>query len=117
MVSDPTFDELIHAPARLRICGLLRHVDQIEFAVLRDILEISDASLSKHLKTLQKAGYVSLTKNHSQTRTDARRLTWIQQTRIGRDAFDSHIRELERITTATPETHPTTTTEQAENQE
>lgn len=38
------FDEAIHAPLRLRICGLLRRVDQLDFAVLRDTLEVSDAA-------------------------------------------------------------------------
>lgn len=46
------FDEAIHAPLRLRICGLLRRVHQLDFAVLRDTLEVSDATLSKHVKTL-----------------------------------------------------------------
>jgi DNA-binding MarR family transcriptional regulator len=94
---EPAFDETIHAPTRLRICGLLRHLNDIDFPVLRDTLGISDASLSKHLKVLLNAGYVSMTKNPSQTRSDARRLTRIKQTRTGRHAFDAHMEELRRI--------------------
>jgi DNA-binding MarR family transcriptional regulator len=97
MVTEPAFDETIHAPIRLRICGLLRHVDQIDFAVLRDSLGLSDTSLSKHLKVLLDAGYVSMTKSPSPARSDARRLTWIKQTRAGRHAFDAHMEELRRI--------------------
>ncbi len=95
--TEAAFNEVIHAPTRLRICGLLRCVDKIEFAVLRDTLAISDASLSKHLKVLLDAGYASMTKTSSPGRSDARRLTWIKQTRNGRRAFDAHIEELQRI--------------------
>lgn len=97
MVIQPAFDETIHAAIRLRISGLLRHLDEIDFAVLRDTLGISDATLSKHLKVLHDAGYISMTKAASPIRTDARRLTWIRQTPTGRHAFDAHIEELRRI--------------------
>ena len=97
MVTEAAFDETIHAPIRLRICGLLRHLDEIDFAVLRDTLGTSDATLSKHLRVLLDAGYISMTKSPSQARSDARRLTWIRQTRTGRHAFDAHMEELRRI--------------------
>ena len=91
------FDDVIHAPARLRICGVLRAVEQMDFAVLRDTLNVSDATLSKHLKTLAEAGYVSLTKAASAARTDARRLTWVALTPAGRNAFDAHVQALKEI--------------------
>ncbi|WAP51626.1 transcriptional regulator [Arthrobacter sp. ATA002] len=91
------FNDLIHAPSRLRICGLLRAVNQMDFSVLRDGLGISDAALSKHLKTLAGAGYVQLAKAASADRQDARRLTWIGLTPAGRDAFDAHVRALRDI--------------------
>lgn len=94
---EPAFDETIHAPMRLRICGVLRRVDEIDFAVLRDTLGTSDATLSKHLRVLVDVGYVSTTKSPSPTRSDARRLTWIKQTRNGKRAFDAHMEELRRI--------------------
>ncbi|MEV1295667.1 transcriptional regulator [Pseudonocardia sp. NPDC049635] len=91
------FDDTIHAPVRLRISGILRHVEQIDFAVLRDTLGITDATLSKHLRVLVDAGYATTTKSRSATRSDARRLTGIAQTRSGRAAFDAHVAELRRI--------------------
>lgn len=91
------FDDTIHAPVRLRISGTLRRIDQIEFAVLRDTLGVTDATLSKHLKVLVQAGYATTIKSRSATRSDARRLTWIAQTRAGRAAFDAHVEELRRI--------------------
>lgn len=112
MAVEPAFDETIHAAIRLRICGLLRHVDEIDFAVLRDTLKTSDATLSKHLKVLLGAGYLSMTKAASPTRSDARRLTWVKQTTAGRHAFDAHIEELRRIAVGFSEmpTEPATST-------
>lgn len=91
------FDETIHAPVRLRICGLLHPVDHLDFAVLRDTLEVSDATLSKHLKTLAAAGYVSSSKSASEGRGDARRITWLSLTKPGRSAFAAHVRALQEI--------------------
>lgn len=96
-MTESRFDDVIHAPVRLRICGLLRQVEQMDFAVLRDTLDVSDATLSKHLKTLAEARYVSLSKAASVSRSDARRLTWITLTRAGRHAFDAHMRALQEI--------------------
>lgn len=91
------FDEVIHAPVRLRICGLLRPVGQLDFAVLRDTLGVSDATLSKHLKTLVSAGYVESEKAALAGRGDARRITWLSLTIPGREAFDAHVRALQEI--------------------
>ncbi|MEU3474713.1 hypothetical protein CH272_09360 [Rhodococcus sp. 05-340-1] len=102
----PRFDAVIHAPIRLRVCGILRRTDEIDFAVIRDTLEISDASLSKHLKALSDAGYVSMKKTASLSRSDSRRLTWVKLTSAGREAFDSHIAELHVIAHGHPEPTP-----------
>lgn len=100
-MSESRFDETIHAPVRLRICGLLRPVDQLDFAVLRNSLNVSDATLSKHLKVLTSTGYVSSSKATSVGRGDARRLTWLSLTRAGQSAFDAHVRALQQIAGST----------------
>ena len=91
------FDDVIHAPLRLRICGLLRPVDRLDFAVVRTALEVSDATLSKHLKTLAEAGYLVSDKTASAERGDARRVMWLSLSRAGRAAFDGHIQALRDI--------------------
>ncbi|MDO8150090.1 transcriptional regulator [Isoptericola sp. b408] len=96
-MAEARFDEIIHAPLRLRICGLLRHVDSVDFALLRDSLEVSDATLSKHVKTLAAAGYVCSRKAASTRRGDARRIMWLSLTQDGRSAFDAHMRTLREI--------------------
>lgn len=97
MSADGVFNEIVHAPLRLRICGLLRSVDELDFALVRDTLEVSDATLSKHLKALISAGLASSTKTASASRGDSRRITWLRLTKSGRSAFDDHLRALQKI--------------------
>ncbi|ATG50706.1 transcriptional regulator [Brachybacterium vulturis] len=98
----PAFHELIHAPVRLRICGLLRPVDEIEFAVLRDTLALKDANLSKNLRLLAEADLVALRKEFSPVRKDARRLTWVSLTASGRTALAAHLAALRAIAEGDP---------------
>lgn len=93
MRTPPVFDPVIHAPGRLQICALLSGIDDAEFAMIRDRLEVSDSVLSKHLKQLEEAGYVTLRKAAS----DGRQRTWISLTWAGRKAFASHVLELNRL--------------------
>jgi len=92
-VSAPAFDPVIHAPGRLQICGILSAADEAEFATLREALGVSDSVLSKHLKQLEEAGYVSLRKAaHA-----GRQRTWLSLTTAGRKAFAAHVAELTRL--------------------
>ena len=75
----PLFDELIHERTRLQLCGLLAAVVEAEFATLRDSLRVSDSALSKHLRTLDEAGYVT-TRRH---REEARTFTLVAMTEEG----------------------------------
>lgn len=94
---EPRFDELIHAPVRLRICGLLRRMESMEFSVIRDTLGLADAHLSKNLRTLAEAGYLRIDKASDARRADERRLTWIALTPTGRTALDGHLAALTAI--------------------
>ncbi len=87
------FDTVIHAPNRLQICALLAPLQEAEFQVLRDELEVSDSVLSKHLKQLEEAGYVNFRKGA----VNGRQRVWAGLTASGRRAFASHVRELQRL--------------------
>jgi DNA-binding MarR family transcriptional regulator len=87
----PLFDEVIHAPNRLRICAVLAAVTDAEFATLRDTLGVADSVMSKHLKVLQDAGYVTLAKPTGSGRVR----TWVSLTPAGRKAFRAHVAELQ----------------------
>jgi len=95
--ADDGFDEQIHAPTRLRICGLLRPVDAAEFSALRSTLGLTEANLSKTLRSLTDIGYVRVTKASSASRGDQRRTTTVALTSQGRLAFDRHVAALRRI--------------------
>lgn len=97
MSSKGVFSDLVHEPIRLRICALLRSVDELDFGVVRDTIGISDVVLSKHLKVLVTAGLVSSKKLASSARNDSRRLTWLRLTASGRNAVDGHLLALKEI--------------------
>jgi DNA-binding MarR family transcriptional regulator len=97
----PAFSEVIHSPVRLRIAGMLRRVDELEFAVLRDTLGIADAHLSKNLKVLADAGLATVRKERSALRRDARRLTWVALTPEGKAALEAHLAALAQIAEGT----------------
>lgn len=86
-------DPEIHAPARLKLCALLAPLTEAEFQVLRDTLEISDSVLSKHLKTLEEAGYVGQRK----AALNGRQRTWVYLKPAGRKAFAAHVAALQEI--------------------
>ncbi len=90
----PHFDAVIHPPPRLQICGLLAVVDTMEFATVRERVGVSDSVLSKHVKQLEEAGYVQVSK----ATVASRQRTSLSLTRDGRRAFDAHVAELRRIT-------------------
>ncbi|MBD1593692.1 ArsR family transcriptional regulator [Arthrobacter sp. S1_S22] len=88
-----SFDEVIHGQVRLRICSILRQFGLAEFGFLRESLNVTDSTLSKHLKSLNQAGYVALTKRTVDTRSK----TWAALTDEGESAFDLHINYLQEI--------------------
>jgi len=93
-VTEALFDDVVHAPHRLRILALLAAVaGQVEFATLRDLLDVADSVLSKHLKVLVDAGYVELSKPTGQGRVR----TWVQLTTRGRDSYVAHVAALREI--------------------
>lgn len=87
------FDTVIHGPHRLRICAVLDSVDQAEFAVLRDATQVSESVLSKQVKILEDAGYVSTTKG----KRDRRVRTWASLTSEGKRAYRGHVAALRAI--------------------
>ncbi len=94
----PLFDPVIHAPTRLQLVAMLAVVEDAEFSVLREALEVSDAVLSKHLKVLGEAGYVTLKKSTVSSRVRTR----VALTSAGRRAYAGHVAELQRLVASDP---------------
>ena len=86
-------DRHLLAPARLKLTTMLTAVSEVEFAVLRDALGVSDSVLSKHLATLADAGYVSSRKGTH----DGRRTTWVALSPSGRNVLRNHVAALREI--------------------
>ncbi len=92
-MSEPRFDEIIHAPLRLRICAALAGVKALDFASLRALLGVADSVVSKHLAKLADAGYVVLDK----VPADKHTRTWVRLTARGEAAFDGHVAYLKEL--------------------
>jgi DNA-binding MarR family transcriptional regulator len=86
-------DEVIHSPVRFSIMATLAAAEKAEFAYVRDAVEVSDSALSKQAATLEKAGYVKVTKGY----VGKRPRTWLSLTIQGRRAFTAHVEALNAI--------------------
>lgn len=92
--SEPVFDAVVHAPQRLQICAMLARGGEVEFGVLREGLDVSDATLSKHLKTLTEVGYVELRRVQ---RAKGQARTWVTLTPAGSQALRGHFAFLQSL--------------------
>ena len=86
-------DRVIHEKGRLPIMSLLAATPELSFTELRDVLKMTDGNLSMHIKTLQEAGFVSVTKTFQKQRP----LTTCSLTPNGRRAFAGYIDLLDQI--------------------
>ncbi len=89
----PRFDAVIHPSPRLQVCGLLAAVADMDFAVVRDQLQVSDSVLSKTVSALEKAGYVEVRKGY----VGKRPRTWLRLSARGRQVYDQHVEALRQI--------------------
>jgi DNA-binding MarR family transcriptional regulator len=82
-------DPVIHAQARLRVTATLAALgpgDRLTFPRLQQLLEMTAGNLSTHLRKLEEAGYVEVTKGHER-RTP---VTSVALTTAGRHAFERY---------------------------
>jgi DNA-binding MarR family transcriptional regulator len=86
-------DEYLSLPVRLSIVAALAKVDEAEFGVVRDIIEVSDPVLSKQVGVLEGAGYVKAKKGYAGKRPR----TWLSLTDEGRAALGRHLKALHAL--------------------
>ncbi len=55
-------DRIVHEPVRLRALTLLSGVEAAEFSFLLKVLGLTNGNLSVHMRKLEDAGYVTVTK-------------------------------------------------------
>lgn len=110
MTAQVELDPVIHAAARLRVTTTLAALgtgDRISFPRLQKLLEMTAGNLSTHLRKLQDAGYVEVTKTH-QGRTPA---TYVALSRRGRRAYEDYVTSLRALLSAPAPLAPLATKE------
>ncbi len=104
MTAPVELDPVIHAAARLRVTTTLAALatgDRIAFPRLQKLLEMTAGNLSTHLRKLEDAGYVEITKTH-QGRMPA---TYVALSGRGRRAYEDYVAALRALlAAATPTT-------------
>lgn len=89
-------NETIHQPVRLRVMAVLVTLEsgsEVDFTYLRDLLNVSDGNLGAHLRKLEEAGYIAVSK----TFVERKPRTYIAATDAGRKVFKEHVAALESI--------------------
>lgn len=86
-------DRIIHEKGRLAIMSILAASPELSFTEMRDALKMTDGNLTTHIRTLQEAGYLSVTKSFHKNRP----LTTCALTPAGRKAFTQYINLLETL--------------------
>lgn len=102
-MNESTIDPIIHPLPRLKICAALARVgainvpggNEMAFGALRDTVQLSDASLSKHLKTLEEAGYIRRFREYGSARKAD--TVWVSLSERGAEAFHAHLAALREI--------------------
>jgi DNA-binding MarR family transcriptional regulator len=86
-------DRVIHEKGRLAIMSMLAATPELSFTELRNALGMTDGNITTHIRTLQEAGYLAVSKTYEKNRP----LTTCSLTANGRKAFASYIDLLEQI--------------------
>ena len=73
--------------------SMLAASPELSFTELREALDMTDGNLTTHIRTLQEAGYISVTKSFQNRRP----LTTCSLTGAGKKAFQNYINLLEQI--------------------
>src|SRR5688572_29022491 len=96
----PGLDRVIHEKARLGIMtSLVAHPAGIAFTDLKDLCDLTDGNLNRHLDVLHEAGHIEIRKDTRGSRTK----TICQLTPQGRKRFLAYLTELERVVVAAAE--------------
>lgn len=100
-------ERVIHEKARLGILvGLTTHAGGLTFNALKDLCELTDGNLSRHLSVLTESGFIAGRRGKSGSRPHSVYVL----TALGRRRFQEYVDQLERIVAdVVRETRPLTT--------
>ncbi len=86
-------DDIIHSRIRLAVMALLASLETAEFTFIREKIGATDGNLSIHLKKLEEAEYIAVTK----TFVDRKPVTIYTLNKKGRKAFELYVERLEQL--------------------
>ena len=92
-------DRLIHEPSRLTIMMHLYVVESADFQFLQHQTDMTPGNLSSHLRKLEDAGYVEVTKEFM----DRTPHTALKLTKKGREAFKQYRKSVKKFIDKLPE--------------
>lgn len=87
------FDKAFESKIRLGVMSVLSVNTRASFNRLKEVLEVTDGNLASHLKSLEKAGYITVFKSFNNRKPN----TSYEITESGKEAFDQHLRVLEQL--------------------
>ena len=88
-----SLDEVIHQKNRLGILAVLAEADFADFGYLKEVLDLTDGNLSRHLTVLEESGLVSIEKGFEGKKPR----TTVKATRRGRKALTEHLRAMQEL--------------------
>lgn len=91
MVSLIGLNKAFESRARLGIMSVLMVNDTVDFASLKQMLELTDGNLASHARALEELGYIACEKRFIGRKPN----TSYRATLKGREAFQEHLAALE----------------------
>jgi DNA-binding MarR family transcriptional regulator len=88
-----TLNKAFESRIRLGIMSILMVDDQVNFTMLKDLLDITDGNMASHISGLEKLGYLSVTKQFIGKKPN----TSYAATESGKAAFADHVKALEKL--------------------
>lgn len=87
------FNKAFESKARLNIMSVLLVNESLSFNTLKELLQLTDGNLATHLRALEEAGYVLVSKQFVGRKPN----TTYTATVAGRQAFTDHLNALEEF--------------------
>jgi predicted transcriptional regulator len=88
-----TLNKAFESRIRLGIMSILMVNDQVDFTMLKDLLDITDGNMASHISGLEKLGYLKVTKQFIGKKPN----TSYAASDSGKAAFTEHVKALEKL--------------------
>ena len=86
-------NKIFDSRIRLGIMSILSVNDSVDFSTMKELLELTDGNLASHLKALESAAYIQMTKQFIGRKPN----TKYQITELGKKDFKEHLDALEKL--------------------